>query len=312
MKLKFFSAAVLLISALAGANFANTSERRVVTSDGVGLYVKISGSGAPCLFVHGGPGQGIASFEQMGGSNLEKRLTMIYLDQRGSGKSGSAADYSLARMVEDIEETRKALKLKKVNLLAHSFGGIIAVNYAKKYPERVDKLIMANATVHFLDSESMKELIRFIGQLTGRDFPIPEGADRAEIRKIADEARSYLYRKTDQGYRILTQKVETIQKMNSIDRDAARNRGFGRATYDEEKFAEYYQDHAPLTVSVKNPTLVITSAADYAIGVNHYKTFRFPNQTIKIFPGGHVSYYDENDLFVKTVADFIDGKMLNE
>lgn len=51
--------------------------------------------------------------EKLYGENLENYFTMIYLDQRGSGRSGSAAnsDYSLNRMARDFEEVRQPLKI---------------------------------------------------------------------------------------------------------------------------------------------------------------------------------------------------------
>ena len=61
------------------------------TSDNVNLYVRIAGQGKPCLFVHGGPGSTSYYFEAMPSAVLvEKKLQMIYFDQRGSGRSDSA------------------------------------------------------------------------------------------------------------------------------------------------------------------------------------------------------------------------------
>ncbi len=68
---------------------------------------------------------------------------MIYLDQRGSGRSASATDknYSLERVVQDMEELRAHLKIEKWVVMAHSFGGIIATEYARKHPERISGLV---------------------------------------------------------------------------------------------------------------------------------------------------------------------------
>jgi len=53
------------------------------------------------MFVPGGPGGGYLSFEQLGGKNLERSLTMIWMDQRGSGTAQNAKDYSMERMLMD-------------------------------------------------------------------------------------------------------------------------------------------------------------------------------------------------------------------
>ena len=100
----------------------------VTTSDGVRLYVRVAGQGRPCLFVHGGPGAGAAVQEALAGPMLERQFQMVYLDQRGSGRSAGApaGAYGLPRLVQDLEELRQQLHVEKWVLLAHSFGGLIA------------------------------------------------------------------------------------------------------------------------------------------------------------------------------------------
>lgn len=82
----------------------------IETSDHVKLFVKTAGIGTVCIFLHGGPGAWSTSFEEMGGHNLEKKLKIVYFDQRGCGRSDTAAErsYSLDRMVDDIEDIRRA------------------------------------------------------------------------------------------------------------------------------------------------------------------------------------------------------------
>ena len=137
MKTKFF---LILVSVLIGTNtFSQTKNGQsqidsvpfVTTSDNVKLYVKVSGKGPVCIYVHGGPGAWSKSFENMKGNRLEKKLRMVYYDQRGCGRSSVATDknYSLDRMVDDIEDIRRSLGEEKVYLLSHSFGGILAVSY---------------------------------------------------------------------------------------------------------------------------------------------------------------------------------------
>ena len=48
-------------------------------SDKVNLYVKQSGEGVPCIFIHGGPGEGSLDFEVLGGNSLESFMNIIYL-----------------------------------------------------------------------------------------------------------------------------------------------------------------------------------------------------------------------------------------
>jgi len=56
-------------------------------NDKVNLYIKQSGHGVPCIFVHGGPGEGSLDFEVLGGNTLEDSMSIVYFDQRGSARS---------------------------------------------------------------------------------------------------------------------------------------------------------------------------------------------------------------------------------
>src|SRR5690606_23519535 len=86
-------------------------EQRITTTDGVDLYVKVKGEGIPLLYLHGGPGSGSYWAEEFFGDFLENNFTVIYLDQRGVGRSTSPADanYSMDRVTRDFEEVREAL-----------------------------------------------------------------------------------------------------------------------------------------------------------------------------------------------------------
>ncbi len=70
--------------------------------------------------------------------------TLHLLDQRGCGGSGdvSPTGYTIARLVEDIEETRAAFDHDTIDLIGHSYGGLIALQYALRWPERIRTLII--------------------------------------------------------------------------------------------------------------------------------------------------------------------------
>jgi proline iminopeptidase len=70
---------------------------------------------------------------------------MVYLDQRGAGRSERPWNeaYSIELMVEDLEALRKAWGVPRIDLVAHSFGTILALEYAAKYPNRVRRLVLA-------------------------------------------------------------------------------------------------------------------------------------------------------------------------
>ena len=117
---------LLFLAALLLAVMAAAQEKHVITSDGVDLFVNVKGEGTPCLYLHGGPGSGSYWLEKFVGDSLEKHFRMIYLDQRGVGRSTSPADgnFSMERMVKDFEEVREALGIGRWITLGHSFGGL--------------------------------------------------------------------------------------------------------------------------------------------------------------------------------------------
>ncbi|WP_142415366.1 alpha/beta fold hydrolase [Hathewaya massiliensis] len=123
------------------------------------LYVKILGQGEPILFIHGGPGlchnYFLPYLEALSENNM-----LIFYDQRGNGKSyfklQDESNLSIEEFIEDIERIRKALFLDKINIFAHSMGGFFAINYALKYGEKLDKLVLSNSIpLNFEDFEKM-------------------------------------------------------------------------------------------------------------------------------------------------------------
>jgi proline iminopeptidase len=114
--------------------------------NGAALWYETEGQGEPLILVAGGPGDSHSEFHPFF-SSLADRFQVIYFDAFGVGKSARAIsnkEYTFAREVEDVEGLRIALGLSQINLLGHSFGGMVAQAYAAKYPQRVKRLILAD------------------------------------------------------------------------------------------------------------------------------------------------------------------------
>jgi proline iminopeptidase len=99
----------------------------------------------PLLIVHGGPGLNHSYFLPHL-DQLAKKYKLVFYDQRACGRSAipSTDSISLKFFVDDIEGLRKFLGVEKLNILAHSWGAIPAVDYGILYPDRVGKLILVN------------------------------------------------------------------------------------------------------------------------------------------------------------------------
>lgn len=126
----------------------SAGEHQTIVND-VRLWYRVAGrtEGTPVVFLHGGPGQGSQTFARFAGPELEPRLRMVYLDQRGSGRSERPWNdaYSIELMVEDLEALRRAWGVPRIALVGHSFGTILGLEYAARYPDHVSKLVLVSS-----------------------------------------------------------------------------------------------------------------------------------------------------------------------
>lgn len=120
------------------------SEGKLIDVNHTRLYVKTAGSGEPVIVIHGGPVLD-HSYMLPHLKPLAEEYRLIFYDQRLSGRSSAEVDSSevqLRTFIEDIESLRQKLNLQKVHLLAHSWGGLLAMNYAILYPSHIEKMIL--------------------------------------------------------------------------------------------------------------------------------------------------------------------------
>lgn len=101
------------------------------------------------LLLQGGPGTTHEYWECMESYLPAEGIEFIYYDQLGTGNSDNPNDtamWDLPRYVEEVETVRQALGLNKDNfyLLGHSWGGILAMQYALKYQDNLKGLIISN------------------------------------------------------------------------------------------------------------------------------------------------------------------------
>jgi proline iminopeptidase len=101
------------------------------------------------LLLHGGPGATHEYFECFESFLPAETIELIYYDQLGSAYSDQPKDmdlWRLDRFTDEVEQVRKALGLNKENfyLLGHSWGGILAIEYALKYQDALKGLIISN------------------------------------------------------------------------------------------------------------------------------------------------------------------------
>ena len=115
--------------------------------DGTRLTYHLRGEGEPLVVLPGGPMRAGAYLGELGG--LASRRQLVLLDLRGTGDSAVPADpatYRCDRLVDDVEALRAHLGLERMDVLAHSAGGSLALLYAARHPERMARLALITAT----------------------------------------------------------------------------------------------------------------------------------------------------------------------
>jgi proline iminopeptidase len=137
---------VLISIPLCCQQSATVRESRIPVGGGGALYAREIGKGPPILILHGGPDFD-ESYMLPEMDRLSNSYHLIYYDQRGRGKSADHVqpeDVTLASDVADMDKVRQYFHLNSMTLLGHSWGTVLVLEYALKYPERASHLILMN------------------------------------------------------------------------------------------------------------------------------------------------------------------------
>ena len=281
----------------------NVDSLYITTSDSTKLFVKRSGHGYPVLFIHGGPGSNSFYFEMEGGNVFAKNVQLIYLDQRGCGRSDSATngDYSLARVIKDFDEVRQKLGYKQWMLMAHSFGGVLATEYAHQYESTIRAMVYLNCTIN-LPATARSGIEKGI-ELLGDDPGVKKYFGNDTI-PLFTRWRDMFGKLQENG---IAYKLMFDKKENKVYDDSLMALPFLKYVYARRlwNYPEYFADFSQKTAGIDCPVLVVTGTRDYTIGVDHYKLMRFPNITVKKVKGGHALYLERNKKLYKAVAPFL-------
>jgi proline iminopeptidase len=124
---------------------ATASESRIPVGNG-SLYARAIGTGAPLLVLHGGPdfdhGYFLPDLDR-----LKDAFRLVYYDQRGRGMSAPhfrPEDVTLQSEMDDLDAVRRHFRIEAPILLGHSWGTVLALEYAVRHPSRVSHLILMN------------------------------------------------------------------------------------------------------------------------------------------------------------------------
>jgi proline iminopeptidase len=126
---------------------SSVQEGHVTGAGGTGLHYVVEGAGPDTIVVlHGGPGLDLEGL-RLDLAPLAANHTVLYFDQRGSGRSEmpDTLQLTVQAMVEDLEALRQAFHLERMTLFGHSWGGGLTLLYAMRHPTRVARMVLVGS-----------------------------------------------------------------------------------------------------------------------------------------------------------------------
>jgi proline iminopeptidase len=119
---------------------------KIFNTDCAALAYQEYGVGKPIVVLAGGPGMNPAYMDPVARMLASSGRRAVLLHQRGTGRSADAIRcrerMTLKGAVADLDDLRMSLGLRKLTLVGHSWGGMLAMAYAQQYPDRVAGLLL--------------------------------------------------------------------------------------------------------------------------------------------------------------------------
>jgi proline iminopeptidase len=264
------------------------------------------------LLLHGGPAATHEYFEVMDSYLPAAGVEFYYYDQLGSAYSDQPTDTSLwniPRFVDEVEQVRKALGLDEKNfvLLGHSWGGILAIEYALAHPEHLKGLVISNMM------SSIPAYNRYAHEVLMPAMP-PDVLKKALSYEAARDYENPEY----MNLLLPTFYAEHFLRRPPADWPEPVTRSFGhinRAIYvpmqgpsemaASGKLGNWDRSHD--LGRIKVPTLVIGAGHD-TMDPKHMEWMakQFPRGRFVLCPeGGHMALYDDPEPYFKGLLAFL-------
>ncbi len=269
------------------------------------------GRGVPVIVLHGGPDFDHEYFlPEL--DRLAESVRLIYYDQRGRGRSFSGEgpdDVTLVGEIEDLDRIRESAGVNAVAVLGHSWGGVLAMEYAIRHPEQVTHLILMNTAP--ASHAGILEVRRHL-----RERRSPEQSDR--MKEIAStpafeqgdiDAEAEYYRihfgTTLHEPERLDEVIPRF-RVNFTNESVVAARAIEHRLYEQTWSSEDY-DLIPHLRLLDVPALLIHSEHDLIpIDVVREIAVAIPTSRLVELEGcGHFSYLEQPDLVHSLIAKFL-------
>jgi len=295
--------------------YANDGGKPKLIAD---YYVTL-GKGPPLLIVHGGPGASHDYFLPYL-LPLARHNRVIFIDERGSGRSQKLADpsgYTVENMVEDVEAVRQALGLGKITLLGHSYGGVVAQAYALKYQRNLSHLVLAST---FSSTRAMNEVFR--KQKQKMPAELRERIDKLEAAGLYGKGPDYRKGRYPDDYMVAAWGEGYFPYLYQ-NRPDANYDPVANGIMSWDLYREMWGEHGEFVIdgnlksveyterlaAIKVPTLVMAGDHDECDpSLSQVMHEKIAGSKLVVLPkSGHMTFVDQPELFVKTVDEFLRG-----
>jgi proline iminopeptidase len=274
------------------------------TANGTRIWYEVRGEsrGMPLIVVNGGPGFD-HTYELCSDvwDTLARRRPVVLYDQRGNGRSGAlepGQSCTLNDQVADLDALRAALGRDKVDLLGHSWGGLLVMAYAATHADHVAHLIICDSAAPKLaDTEFIFKYVypEKLERQAQFDTYLALGDSTARAKGL----REYMQ----------------MLFVSRAKRDAFMA-GFDTYHFNPAVNAAISADLAnvdlgPVLGNFQMPTLVITGRFDINVAPSTaYRIHKaIPGSHFAVFENsGHLPFFEEPDAFLHVVTPFLDGR----
>jgi proline iminopeptidase len=270
------------------------------------LYYREIGRGQPIIVIHGGPtfdhNYLLPDMDRLSGS-----FRLIYYDQRGRGKSGGNVQpeqVSLQSEIQDLEDLREYFHLDSVAVLGHSWGGLLAMEYATRHPQHVSHLLLLNTA-----PASHNDLVLFQQELRNNDLDKKEALAATAKYQAGDletDAEYYRihFRATVRQPELLERVVRSL-RLSVTPEGICKARAIMQRLYDETWLLSDYS-LLPKLSRLAIPTLVISGDYDFvpAACADHIAQAIPRARLVVLKDCGHFSYLECPEQVRKEIDDF--------
>jgi proline iminopeptidase len=266
------------------------------------LWYKVSGTGPVCLMPSPAWGPGSDLYYRTLQS-MEKYFTVVYIDSRGTGRSGRAKttkEYTWDHLVGDLEALRTHFRRDSIWLMGHSAGGAQILHYASKYPKRVSGLILISTGAVNDD----KHVADFNNRMTWRKGePWYDEAFKAwHSNPKNDEEMKEWIKMTDPFYWSNPMKSEQFQD------DLSTETFSSVALKGEKESNRFPYDLRASLKKVTAPALIIVGDDDFISSPESATIMHLalPNSKLLLIEEcGHFPWLEQKDVFEERVPQFL-------